>query len=128
MEFSQPKPRRQTEPALPMINVVFLLLIFFLMSAQIVPAPPFAVTPPSADAAAAPAEDLRLHLAADGAIALAGMEGAAVWDHLAILPEPAGSAILIRADGQMPAAELAAVLARLSALGFAQIQLATVPK
>ncbi|MGR3522560.1 MAG: biopolymer transporter ExbD, partial [Paracoccus sp. (in: a-proteobacteria)] len=29
-----------------MINVVFLLLIFFLLTAQIAPAPPFDVTPP----------------------------------------------------------------------------------
>ena len=35
MEFSTPRMRRAAEPALPMINVVFLLLIFFLMSAQI---------------------------------------------------------------------------------------------
>ena len=33
MDFSPPKPRRESEPALPMINVVFLLLVFFLMSA-----------------------------------------------------------------------------------------------
>jgi len=35
MEFARPRHRRPLEPIVPMINVVFLLLIFFLMSAQI---------------------------------------------------------------------------------------------
>jgi len=125
MDFSYPKPRRQSEPALPMINVVFLLLIFFLMSAQIVAPPPLDVTPPVAARADAPQEDLRLHIAANGLLGLEDAIGPAVWDSLAQIQGPATAKVLIRADAALPAAELAKVLARLSALGFGDIQLAT---
>ena len=53
MRFAPPgaRPRRPRESAVPMINIVFLLLIFFLMTATIAPPAPFAVTPPAAERA-----------------------------------------------------------------------------
>lgn len=128
MEFSLPERRRQSEPALPMINVVFLLLIFFLMSAQIVTPPPFEVTPPTARSSGAPQEDVVLHISADGAVALADAGGPDVWQALTAIPAKDRSALLIRADAALPAAELAGILSRLAGIGFAQIQLATVPR
>ncbi|RFP87837.1 biopolymer transporter ExbD [Rhodobacteraceae bacterium 63075] len=128
MDFSEPKPRRQSEPALPMINVVFLLLVFFLMSAQIVAPPPLDVRPPVAERGAAPEGDLRLHISAEGEIALGELRGSAVWDRLSERPDADQTTVLIRADGALPAAELAAVIARISALGFARVQLATEPE
>lgn len=127
MDFSQPRPRRQSEPALPMINVVFLLLIFFLMSAQIIAPPPLEITPPSAERGAAPEDDLRLHMSAEGTLALGDLRGAAVWDRLAEMQDSAKTTVLIRADATLPAAELASVLTRISALGFERVQLATDP-
>jgi len=132
MDFSETKQRRQTEPALPMINVVFLLLIFFLMSAQIVAPPPLDVSPPVAERGAAPEGDLRLHISAEGEIALGDLRGSAVWDRLSERPDaagtPANTTVLIRADGALPAADLASVITRISALGFARVQLATEPE
>ncbi len=124
MDFSQPKPRRHTEPALPMINVVFLLLIFFLMSAQIVTPPPLDVQLPRTARGEAPQEDLRLHMSADGALALGDLREAAVWEMLS-QTRAADTRVLIRADAALPAADLAVVLGRLSALGFEGVQLAT---
>ena len=128
MDFSHPKPRRQSEPALPMINVVFLLQIFFLMSAQIVTPPPFEVTPPETESTERPGEDLRLHVSADGTLAFAETPETQVWEALAAIENPGDQSLLIRADATLAAAELAAILARTSALGFGQIQLATVPR
>ena len=125
MDFSHPKPRRQSEPALPMINVVFLLLIFFLMSAQIVAPPPIEVTPPVAEQSDTPQDDVRLHMSADGVLARDDLRGAAVWDTLEQMQSSAGVTVLVRADAALPAADLASVLTRLSALGFDRIQLAT---
>ncbi len=125
MDFSQPKPKREHEPALPMINVVFLLLIFFLMSAQIMAPPPLEVSPPVAEQGSAPADDLRLHLSMDGTLALDDLRDAAVWEMLAETTDPDKAKVLIRADAALPAAELAKVLTRLSALGFQAVQLAT---
>jgi biopolymer transport protein ExbD len=128
MEFSSPAPRRRSEPALPMINVVFLLLIFFLMSAQIVTPPPFDVTPPEAEGGGLAAGDLVLHISAEGQLALGDAEEDGIWDALAAIEDPKSLPLLIRADAALPASRLAKVLARVSPLGFARIELATVAR
>lgn len=126
MDFSYAKPRRQSEPALPMINVVFLLLIFFLMSAQIVAPPPIEVSPPTTAQGEPPREDVRLHISADGTLALDSLRGSLVWGQLAQTTAPEAVSVLIRADAALPAAQLARVMARLSGLGFGDVKLATV--
>ena len=47
MQIDMPKRRPRGESIIPMINVVFLLLIFFLLTAQIAPADPAAGIPGS---------------------------------------------------------------------------------
>ncbi len=58
MEFPEPPRRPRAESILPMINVVFLLLIFFLMTSRLAQPDPVEVAPPEAaagqDAAAGP--------------------------------------------------------------------------
>ncbi len=44
MQFPDDTPRRGGDNLLPMINVVFLLLIFFLISAEMTPPEPFEVS------------------------------------------------------------------------------------
>ena len=46
MQFPDDTPRRGGDNLLPMINVVFLLLIFFLISAEMTPPEPFEVSSP----------------------------------------------------------------------------------
>ena len=111
-----------------MINVVFLLLIFFLMSAQIVPPSPFEVTPPEADAIGTPAEELRLYVSADGELALSGGASEDAWSDLSALEAANETTLLIRADASLPASELAKILARLSGLGFGDVDLAMARK
>ncbi|WP_201150810.1 ExbD/TolR family protein [Rhodovulum sulfidophilum] len=62
------------ESIVPMINVVFLLLIFFLMSARLVPPAPFEAEPPRADGAE-PAAGEMLHLSASGDLAFGAARG-----------------------------------------------------
>lgn len=124
MNFSPSQPaRRPAENIVPMINVVFLLLIFFLMTAQISAPVPFEVTPPtssSEDAADGPVE---LNISADGALFLNGFEGDAVWNELATLPSD--TSVVIRADSAFSAAELTRILVRLNDAGFTSIALVT---
>lgn len=126
MQFATPRMRRASEPALPMINVVFLLLIFFLMSAQISPPPPFDVTPPDAQSDT-PAEAERvLYIAADGKLALGQARSEAVWDTLtALADEEAQKRLTLMVDGALAASRLAEVLARLGDLGFETLHLVT---
>jgi biopolymer transport protein ExbD len=62
MDFGRARPRPRGESVVPMINVVFLLLIFFVMTATIVPPDPFAARPPSSARAGAAERGEVLHL------------------------------------------------------------------
>jgi len=140
MDFSPPPRRRPDATILPMINVVFLLLIFFLISARLVPPEPFAVTPPEGRAAqevAGEAEgDFTLHLSATGEAGYRADRGdaalaaltAAREDHCRQVDCTARPPrLLLRGDASLPASRLAALLPRLSGLGFAEVALVLRP-
>lgn len=117
----QPAPR---ESIVPMINVVFLLLIFFLMSARLAPPQPQGLTLP-ASGPGAPSEPAPvLHMMQDGTAMLDGLSGAAAWEAIASNPPVT---LLIRADARLEGAELARALARLAALGITDTAIAAVP-
>lgn len=124
MDFATPRRRRPSEAIVPMINVVFLLLIFFLMSAQITPPAPFDVTlPESASESAARPTDT-LYMDAQGLLAFNGARGEAVFDALAALATP-DATLQIRADARLEAQALARLLPELAARGIAEIELLT---
>lgn len=124
MRIAPERPRRtRREGVVPMINVGFLLLVFFLLAAEIAPPDPFAVTPPgvAAPEPLAGGADV-LHVAADGRLALGAARGEAVFAALA-----AGEGVLtLRADRGLPAADLAALLGRIAAAGRRELRLVTV--
>lgn len=123
MQFAPLRRRQSRENIVPMINVVFLLLIFFLMTARIAPPDPFEITPPDSageDTAPAPAV---LYVAADGSLAYAAARGEAVFDALAGRERDA--ALLIRADRRARAQDLARLLARLAGIGVSDVSLVT---
>ncbi|MFD2740951.1 ExbD/TolR family protein [Sulfitobacter aestuarii] len=129
-----PSPRRApSENMVPMINVVFLLLIFFLMTAQIAPPEPFEISPPEAGEADETDGTLTLHLSADGQVGFRDSQGDAALVALASARSEACEAgcaqeapvLLLRADRDVPAAALAELMPRLGAAGFARIELLT---
>lgn len=121
MRFAQPPRRRATESVVPMINVVFLLLIFFMMAARIAPPQPFDLTPPQAASEARPDGARVLYLSRDGVLAFEAHRGAEVWTALA---EAGQGPLTLRADMDMSAALLAETLARLAAIGIGDVELA----
>ncbi|MCO8145428.1 biopolymer transporter ExbD [Rhodovulum tesquicola] len=124
-DFDTPAPRARAESIVPMINVVFLLLIFFLMSARIAPPEPFETTPLRA-AAQDPLAGDTLYLSADGALAYGAARGEAVFAALAAR-DPV-QPLVIRADAGVEAAALARLAARLAAEGQGALRLQTVPR
>lgn len=121
MQFTRPPPPRPArENIVPMINVVFLLLIFFLMTAQIAPPEPFEITPPASDSAAQAEGADVLYVAADGALAYGAARGAAVFAALR-----GTRAVQMRADAALPAGRLAGLLAQLRAAGVTDVTLVT---
>ena len=125
MLFAPPRPNRSPrENIVPMINVVFLLLIFFLMTAQIAPPEPFEVTPPGSSSEAPADGPATLYIAPDGSLAFLQARGEdAVFAALASAPHD--DPLLIRADAGLRADRLAGLLARLAAVGIAQVALVT---
>lgn len=111
MRIDMPPRRPRGESIIPMINVVFLLLIFFLLTAQIARPTPFALTPPdSRSDQPAPVQDV-LFLSAEGELAWNEARGGAVWP---LIRAAAGDApVQIRADAATPATVVATHLAHL---------------
>ncbi len=115
-----PRRRMAGEPIVPMINVVFLLLVFFLLTAQIAPPDPVDVVLPIANAEADTSAGAALYLPADGDIAFGDLRG-----DDAIRAAVAAGPVALRADAGADARDLADVLARLAAAGAEQVSLQT---
>lgn len=139
MQISGPPRGQRRENILPMINVVFLLLIFFLISAELAPPEPFPVTPPEAaqdDPAEAP---LTLYLDAEGQLGFldATGEDAALAALQTAVDELCGAsgcddatrpAVMLRADQGVEGGSVAALLPKLGALGLRDVMLVTTLK
>ncbi|WP_243612760.1 ExbD/TolR family protein [Shimia aestuarii] len=121
MILDRPAKRPMRESIVPMINVVFLLLIFFLMTAQITPPDPFDITPPESTAET-PAEGQHiLYISADGNLVYGDLKDDDVFAGFARLGE--NEPLLIRADKAVDASRIASLLPRLAAAGVRNVKL-----
>lgn len=130
MRFTRPKERRGIEePMLPLINIVFLLLIFFMVAGRLTSSDPLEVNPPRSAAedrpdAAAPT----LLLSADGSMALEGemVQRDELAPALAALREQGLlHRLRLRADGAADTPEVVAVMELLRENGVERLHLVT---
>lgn len=108
----------------PMINVVFLLLVFFLMTASLTPRTPFDIELAMADGASSENDPETLYIASDARLAYGAARGDAALAALAM--RPGDGPLTVWADAALPAEDLARLLPRLAAAGATQIRLQTV--
>lgn len=124
MEFGKIHKRPRGEAIVPMINIVFLLLIFFLMTATLVPRDPFESTLPFARSDVPATNETRLFVSPQGLMSFQGLEGpaaeAALSDHNAPLT--------VVASAEMRAVGFADVMARLRVLGIRDISIEVRPE
>lgn len=116
-------PDRRTARAsdvVPMINIAFLLLIFFLVMARMVPPDPFDVTAPQADGSAVEAREA-LFVSSQGRLAFNDLTGEAAFQ-AAVRHET----LHLRADAGLGAELFAELTARLADAGVRSINLSTV--
>jgi len=127
MDFGEPARPARAEAALPMINLVFLLLIFFLMVATLAPRPPEAVEPPEVvEAARLEPDVVRVALGTDGQVAFGDMRGETALADLTVgLSED--SVVAIHADRRAPASALARLLGELDRAGATRVLLVAEP-
>lgn len=124
MDFSPQHRRTPRENIVPMINVVFLLLIFFLMTAQIAPPEPFDLTPPETSEGETARQSDTLYISADGDLAYEDALGDDVFTALSNRAAPQAP-LHIRADGGLDGAVLARLLPKLAQAGVSETILLT---
>ncbi|SLN56586.1 Biopolymer transport protein ExbD/TolR [Aquimixticola soesokkakensis] len=137
MDLSEPPRRAREENVIPMINVVFLLLIFFLMTAQIAPPEPFEVDPPATGSLEPSEGEFTLYVGPEGdigfrdalgeeaaleALQLAYTEACADLGCFDVATRPM---LVIRADAALEARQIPALLGKLAARDITRVQLAT---
>lgn len=128
MDFAPPVKRPRGESIVPMINVVFLLLVFFLMTSQLAPPEPIEVTPPTAEGEEGTPVQVILFMGPDSTIAFRDLKGDAA---LAAFAEEAAEATeppLFRADAQAEAKAVARVLRDLAGRGLTDVALVVAPQ
>ena len=132
MRFEPPRPRNDEERILTLINVVFLLLIFFMLTGRLAASDPFEIAPPrSAVEGPAAIEDMLVLVGADGRLALDGeiLEETALKAAVAErLSENGDARVRLKADGRAGATDVVAVMELLRAAGVERLKLLTVPE
>ena len=111
---------------LPLINIVFLLLIFFMIAGSLQKLGPFEVDPPASQTAEGQPEDtIVLWFSNTGEIGNDDLTGG--LDRLSsMLPaDYIGRPVEIRADHEVEGARVVSLLTRLQELGIEKVQLMT---
>lgn len=129
MRLPQPPVRRHEENVLPLINVVFLLLVFFMLAGQLTRPQPFAAEPPPArGGVAVDAAATVVLLGADGRLAVdeSPVARERLTDHVAGLRAArAHAGVVVRADRAAAGADLLEVLEALAAARVERVALMT---
>ena len=129
MKFSLPVRSRDPEAGLiPLINVVFLLLIFLMLAGSLNRQQAFPVNPPVADSGETePAEPLVVLVAEDGRLAVAGREvsEAELLGLIGPTDRDRPTAVSLKADADIEALRLVTLLEKLRRAGVASITLMT---
>lgn len=132
MRLARPRqPRDEDQSVLPLINVVFLLLIFFMVAGTLAAIDPFAVAPPVSDSEG-PVEpgEIVVLLASDGRLALNGAtipEDAFAEAISARRADGAAGTVRLKADGNADTADVVRVLDLLRQGGVERVRLLTLP-
>lgn len=131
MTLVRQRPKNDDDRILPLINVVFLLLIFFMLAGRLAATDPFQIDPPvSASEGLVTVEDLLVQVGVDGRLALNGEEmgedamAAAIAERLSDgTPAP----VRLKADGTVEATRVVAIMELLRSAGVDSVQLLTLP-
>lgn len=129
MRLTRPPPRQAPETIIALIDVVFFLLVFFMLIGRMDATAPFEVTPPiAATGADMPAGGITLSVSADGQMAV---DGTPTTDALAqLLPritDAPETLIRINAHQDAELRHILPLIARLEAAGAADVALVVTP-
>ena len=120
-----PTPRARSEPTIALINIVFLMLVFFLVAGQIARPVDSEVTLIDTSLSGANAPDDALVVRADGTLMWQGAPVTILDFAIAQVTEPEGPPLRILPDRNAPARLLIAVAVDLRAISGRDIRLVT---
>nr|VFJ51435.1 MAG: outer membrane transport energization protein ExbD [Candidatus Kentron sp. FW]VFJ57632.1 MAG: outer membrane transport energization protein ExbD [Candidatus Kentron sp. FW] len=131
MHFEETHTDNSEARILPLINVVFLLLIFFMVAGSLSVTEPFHVEPPQSASGDAGEQDvLRILLGFDGQLALDGEVVdektllALIKERLASEPKPG---VQLKADGRIAGNRIVLLTEDLRGAGVEELRLLTLP-
>ncbi|WP_119166571.1 ExbD/TolR family protein [Algihabitans albus] len=126
------RAKSDDERILPLVNVVFLLLIFFMLAGQLAASDPFEIAPPqSSSEGSAGTQDLLVLIGVDGRLALDGEMLSEADFRTAVaerLSNGEAPSIRLKADGGAEATQVVAVMELLRAAGVERLTLLTLPQ
>ncbi|HSO82986.1 biopolymer transporter ExbD [Thiocapsa sp.] len=132
MQLKRSKPAADSEANLiPLINVVFLLLIFFMLAGQLTPTESIALAPPRSDSPqSARAAPLVLLIDRTGRISLDGelLDDTTLAERVAEKLAESLPHVQIKADATLEALRLVDLLEQLRAAGVEDIDLLTLAR
>ena len=130
--YRRREPQSQDNSMIPLINVVFLMLAFFMIAGQIQRSDAVRMEPPESLSRAAQGEyTATLLITARQSLFLNDTPlrreqlAGEIRRLLETAADPQGVRVLVKADASLPATELRLVLGRLRAAGLLRVSLAT---
>ena len=131
MRFDVKRPRNDDERILPLINVVFLLLIFFMVAGRLSSSDPFEISPPNSRGQAPPAaQEMMLLVGRNGELAVDGevMSSERMRQIVAArFAEDTVTKLRLKADAGADAVLIVGIMEILRDAGVEKLQLLTVP-
>ncbi len=131
VQFEQRRQDGREASILPLINVVFLLLIFFMVAGSLSVTEPFKVdAPQSISEGTKAAEPMRLLLGSDGQLALDGQlmdEGELLAEVRLRLEADAGLRVQLKADANTVGNRVVLLMEGLRQAGVERLHLLTLP-
>lgn len=131
MRVQPPRPKNEDERILPLINVVFLLLIFFILTGKLTAIDPIEVTPPrSASEGVIDVQELVVVIGANGDLAFDGelIPQASLPNAVAErLGGDRAAQVWLKADSGADSVQVIAVMEILHEAGVERLKLLTAP-
>ena len=122
MRFALYPSRVKKESIIPMVNVIFLLLIFFLMTSSFIIPDPFELDKPYADSSNKISTEERLYISKTGNVFISDKVNENAWRYL---EQSTPEKLLLIADSSFPAKDLLNISEKLKELGIIELNLLT---
>ncbi len=129
MKLYRSGEKERGEQVLPLVNIVFLLLVFFMLAGAFTRPEPFHVAPPTTSGAAASTPSPAIVLVGAGQLAFQGELLRDLDDLRGRIRDWAKAQpaeLQVKIEGSLPAGRLVAVLRTLESAGIASVILLTV--